>query len=369
MTLAAASTTARIGWELHGIRAALSSPSPELATYIRGHLGASASEAPGNPDLLIDLDWQWGAGGGTTSAASVAAPGAQRVGRHLEERDSRLRWARVPGFDGLRMEAGREGSTVSVAASCRYVPRDALARLRYMKTARREKKTYRTFFKLLYYALYFPMAWKMEISRGWELLHASAVEKEGRGLILAGHGGAGKSTLALSLMADPSFRLVSDNLIFHDGERIYALPEPVRLDGSSLEAIRRQGYQPRPTELPRTAHPKRTFQVEPGRAAPEASAEAVVVLRFTGESFLRPLEGPQVVAHLVGSRDLVKEVEGYRAVAAFLTMAAGGRAGQEPPRERAAPSMLAGRARGYLLGIGEGEPVERTLERLREIFP
>jgi hypothetical protein len=361
-------TATRVGWELHGIRADIRTSNVELMAYVRAHLGPAALAPQPSPDLLVDLDWRWGTGAATAEDGAASAATGERVGRHLMESDGRLHWSRVPGFEGLSMAAGSGGSTVEVAASCRYAPRDALARLRYLKAGRREKKTYRTFFKLLYYALYFPVAWFAERSRGWEILHASAVEKDGRGLVLAGHGGAGKSTLALSLMADPSFRFISDNLIFHDGKRIYSLPEPVRLDASSLGAIRAEGFEPQPAGLPRTAHPKPTFRVEPGRVAPSAEAAALVVLRFTDHSFLRSLKVSEAAAHLVGARDLVREVEDYRSVAAWLGMATAG-SGAAPAPLRATAEGLAGAARGYLMGIGRDESVPETLSRLKEIFP
>ena len=355
----------RIGWELHGIRVDLRSSSPEAAAYVRAHLGPAATDPHDEPDLLIDLEWTMGAG--TTAAPEVRG---EAVGRYLRESGGRLRWSRVIGFDGLVMEAGRTGSTTGIRASCKYVPRDALSRLRYMKPARREKKTNRTLFKMLYYALYFPLAWSLERSRGWEILHASAVEKGGKGLVLAGHGGAGKSTLALSMLADPEVKFISDNLIFHDGSSVYSLPEPVRLDGSSLEAIRGGGYMPEVTGLPRSAHPKQTFRVEPGRTAHSASVRTVALLRFTANSFLRPLDPSEASAHLVGARDLVKEVEAYRSVAAFLSMATAGAAGEGGgPAAPATTIALAKQADCYLVGIGRGEPVARTLQRLREIFP
>jgi hypothetical protein len=273
------------------------------------------------------------------------------------------------------MDAGRAGASVDLAARCRYAPRDAFARMRYLRPGRRAKKTHRTFFKLMYYAVYYPMIWRLETARGWELLHASAVEKDGRAIILSGLGGVGKSTLALSLLADTSFRFVSDNLILHDGARIYALPEPIRLDASSHTAIAAAGFAPVRSEVPPTAHPKLTYRVEPSRAAESAAAGTVIVLRFTPRPLIRPLTAAETVAHLTAARDLVKEVEGHRAVAAFLSMAVAGDgegsvgAGADagPAAAPASLAAFAARTQAYLLGIGDGEPVAVTLARIREV--
>jgi hypothetical protein len=362
---AASLASTRTGWELHGVRVSLRSGSEEVNSYLRAHLGPDAGEEPAEPDLKINLEWHWDS---PPAAPEETGGPAQRVGRHLVERGGRLTWGRVPGFEGLTLEAGRRGKAMEITASCRYVPRDSLARLRYMQPSRRARKTHRTFFKLLYYAIYFPLIWHLEQTRGWELLHASAIERDGRALILAGHGGAGKSTLALSLMADPAMRFISDNLILHDGRKIYALPEPVRLDGSSLKAIRAAGFEPSACNLPRTAHPKPTFRVDPARVAHEGEAGAVALLRFTDEPSLRILSGTEAAAHLAAARDLVKEVEAHRAVAAFLSMAAAGSA-KEKPAETATLGRLTAGVKGYMVGIGRGESVEQTRVRLGEVFP
>jgi len=362
---------ARAGWTLHGARVTVESDSGEAMAYARAHLGA-ASAAFAAPDLRIRLGWQWGgrpdrARGVATSRPHGGAedPETERIGKDLFDRGGRLVWSRVPGFEGLTLEAARAGDGVELSASCRYVPRDALARVRYLRASRRTKKTHRTFFKLMYYAFYYPLIWHFERRRGWGLLHASAVERNGRAVILSGMGGVGKSTLALSLLADPSFRFISDNLILHDEQAVYSLPEPVRLDPSSLTAICAAGFAPTASGVPPTAHPKPTYRVEPDRACASADAGVVILLRFTPRSLIRPLGPAETLAHLTAARDLVKEVDGYRALAGFLSMAAAD--DSDTPVEPARLTRLVARPNAYLLGIGEGEPVSVTLARIREV--
>ena len=102
--------------------------------------------------------------------------------------------------------------------------------------------------------------------------------------------------------------------------------------------------------------------------AREAEAGAVALLRFTGAPSLRPMRATETAAHLAAARDLVKEVEAYRSVAAYLSMAAAGGA-EEDPAEPATLRRLADGVKGYMVGIGKGEPVEQTLGRLGEVFP
>jgi hypothetical protein len=365
----AAGKLAQVEWGLHGARMRLRSSSEEAIDYIRAHLacGDAVSSGP-SPDLHVNVDWRWGSGGGGHAGkrdGSGAVGG--RMGKDLFEHDGRLIWSRVPGFEGLVMDAGSDGDGggVDLTVHCSYVPRDTFARMRYLKPGRRAKKTHRTFFKLMYYAAYYPMVWHLERTRGWGLLHASAVERDGKAIIFSGMGGVGKSTLALSLLADPSFRFISDNLILHDADTVYSLPEPVRLDPSSHLAIAAQGFAPIRSDVPPTAHPKPTYWVEKSRVAEAARADVVVLLRFTPRSMIRPLSPVETLAHLTAARDLVKEVEGYRSEAAFLSMAVAG--DQDNPVEPSSLASLVTKLRAYLIGIGSGEPVSVTLARIREV--
>ncbi len=362
MSRAAAAGQIGVDWSLHGARIRFRSNSEEAIDYIRSHL---ATEPAGerDPDLHVAVDWLWGAKGEPVHSDDDA----EHVGRNLVQRNRRIAWSRVPGFEGLTMEAGpgEEDGAFTISSTCRYAPRDALARVRYMRPGRREKKTHRIFFKLLYYVAYYPMIWHLERTRGWGLLHASALERDGRGIILAGHGGVGKSTLALSLMADPSFRFMSDNLLLHDGERIYTLPEPIRLDASSMSAVRAEGFRPVASQVPLTAHKKPTYWVDRSRLSQSAPAATVVLLRFTPRPLLRPLSPVETLAQLVAARDLAREVEGYRTVSAFLSMSVAD--DSDFPTEPASLTSFVTRLQGYVLGIGRGEPIPVTLARLREV--
>lgn len=357
----AESVSPSFGWNLHGAHLRIGSRSEEALRYAKAHTGASG-DALEIPDVDVSLDWRWG--GGNPGSSLIA--GAQRVGKELWERDGTMSWSRVPGFEGLTLEAGRVGKAVRVRAACGYTPKDTFARVRYLRPGRRSRKTHRTLFKLMYYAVYYPIAWHFARTRGWGVLHASAVERDGRALILTGFGGVGKSTLSLSLLSDPSFRFISDNLLLHDEMRVYALPEPIRLDPSSHTAICAAGYAPIRSELPPDAHPKLSYRVEESRGADSARADLVLLLRFTPRSLIRPLGPVEALAHLSAARDLVREIEGLRAVSAFLSMAAAS------DQDRNAPpadlGTLCSGARAYLLGIGEGEPVATTLARIRELF-
>jgi hypothetical protein len=86
---------------------------------------------------------------------------------------------------------------------------------------------------LISYAVLYPGLLASEW-RGRYPLHASAVVKDGRAIVLLGLPGAGKSTLAAALRGS-GFVLLSDNLVTVGPEGIWPVPEPVKLDARSRE--------------------------------------------------------------------------------------------------------------------------------------
>lgn len=83
--------------------------------------------------------------------------------------------------------------------------------------------------KLIRYSWHFPLFALLE-SRGFGFLHASAVAREGRALILAGLPGCGKSALILGLLSlQEDWKLVTDNYLLFDGDcTVHGFPEPLR---------------------------------------------------------------------------------------------------------------------------------------------
>ena len=71
------------------------------------------------------------------------------------------------------------------------------------------------------------------------IIHAGAVEKHGRAVILPAPPGSGKSTLTAALMLS-GWRLLSDELTLIDRKTglIHALPRPVSLKNASIDIIR-----------------------------------------------------------------------------------------------------------------------------------
>lgn len=74
--------------------------------------------------------------------------------------------------------------------------------------------------------------------RRYLLLHASAVERDGRALLMTGHSGAGKSTLA-ALLGERGWRFMGDEFALIDPETglLHAFPRLVSLKNAAIDAM------------------------------------------------------------------------------------------------------------------------------------
>jgi HprK-related kinase A len=89
------------------------------------------------------------------------------------------------------------------------------------------------------------MAMNLQVALGWRrhlLLHCSAVERDGRVLLMSGASGSGKSTLA-TLLAMRGWRFLGDEFAFVglDDGRVHPFPRPSSLKNGSIAAVRAAG--------------------------------------------------------------------------------------------------------------------------------
>lgn len=83
------------------------------------------------------------------------------------------------------------------------------------------------------------MAMNLQMALGWRrhlLLHASAVERDGKVLLMTGESGSGKSTLS-ALLAQHGWRFMGDEfaLLNLDNGNIHAFPRAVSLKNSAID--------------------------------------------------------------------------------------------------------------------------------------
>lgn len=88
------------------------------------------------------------------------------------------------------------------------------------------------------------MAMNLQMALGWRrhlLLHASAVSRHGRAVIMTGVSGAGKSTLS-ALLGERGWRFLGDEFVLLDPDTgmITPFPRPVSLKNAAIAAMERE---------------------------------------------------------------------------------------------------------------------------------
>ncbi|MEW1952676.1 hypothetical protein [Terrabacter sp. NPDC080008] len=159
--------------------------------------------------------------------------------------------------------------------------------------------------------LQYPALWWAGV-RGCVPLHVSAAQVGDHGVVLAGPGGVGKSTLLASL-APGEGTPVSDNLCAYDGDRLHGLPEPRRVSepgGARLRA--------------RTMPHGRVERRWDSRQSGIRPTLVVVLRRGSGERPVVRRVSPEVAARdLVAGTYAAGELRRYWAFSATLALGTG----------------------------------------------
>ncbi len=227
-----------VSFALLGGRLRLESARPAFEDYVRVALEPFVVDDAVPADFEVELRWH---DRPVPRGADRAYPGAdwqRRPDRDLLLGRQRAWWARIDDFTDLTLEFDSSGQGLKIKGDYYFQigPQRRLEPLRRALAgsglARLEARRFST---LLYYLVYHPLLWRASRRDGWHLMHAGGVERSGQALAMIGAPGCGKSTLCVGLLADPCVRMLSDNLLLHDGSRVRAVPELMLLDERSLE--------------------------------------------------------------------------------------------------------------------------------------
>jgi hypothetical protein len=350
---------ARVVIEMQAVRLAVQSDYEDLIDYVRLHLPDHVTTAS---DAHVEVNVRWHEGG-RDGGVELAFPGQHdldRVGKRLLAGPDTLVWTDTLRVKNLVLRFRMRDERLTMDALYAYAPRAA-------KLEEQPNYRYKKFFGLMSWFVFFPLAWYLEHQRGIYLMHASGIDLEGQGIIIGGVGGVGKTTTGVSLLAQEGTRLVSENLIFYDAERIYSCYEPIRLDDASVGLLGARRQILEPAEIPDGANHKNLYHVRRHAVTDAVPATALFVPRFTPHSFVRPLAVDRCMELLLAFNTLTREVNDYQWFAATLDV--GWPTLRSLERRAATLRALLERVRAYEIGIDRTqgvEPVVRTvLEQTR----
>jgi hypothetical protein len=347
----------RIGLKLHGVTVNLSCNFEPLLEYLGHLLESEAGPVWDAPDLEVTGTWHAGIPP-PEHTGPFPDDADQQFGKRMRFGDNELVWFDTHRDKDLQLRFRRREQQTFFDVDYWYYPTPE-------KLARYPDYQQRKFFKLARYLVQFPVAWHLERTRGWTLLHASAVASDGEAVLVAGPGGAGKTTTCVGLMGRPGVRLLTENLLFTDGLHVFPMREPIRLTDESLAILGEDHRRALvPLEVAGGSKRKSLFRLPNDYEGCPVRPAAVFIPRFTAQGSLDPI-APEVASELLWAANrLTLELNDYYWYTAALDLLwpAPGNAA----RQLRALTRLTEGTPCYALGIDRRAGVEAVVERVLE---
>jgi hypothetical protein len=343
--------------DLCGVALEVDTDHSEFARYLEAQFPPGDRPSSGPPEVTVRVRWTEGPRPTLTPAAVFPDWQAEtRIDRHVWAGPDRLLALRFDDAPAIALAHAHGGRQRRFELRYHFTLgadgwRETVKRwLRWRRLAPLRRSRLST---LTYYAVYYPAWYHLEARGAAHPLHAGALAVGGRGLLLGGLPGCGKSTLVASLLGEPGVELLADNVVLHDTARVYGCFEPLLLDAATRSWLT-QHVRLEPLGR-RHVFARDAFHV-PHRTDGVPLAAALVVARGRETRLVR-LPADECARMLLASNEVAKEVRRYHILAALLGMAE--RDALAHAQERAAhlERLLAG-VPCYGLEVREGTPAE-----------
>ena len=292
-----------LGVEIHGVRLNLHCNEPALLEYARAHLGILAGKATKKPDIEVECIWKTGAWDPTDNPFPSNGE-LNVIGKRMQGDADQLVWLNTVRKKGLQLRFTRRQGQFLFQVAYTFDPKKK-------KGVDARDYRYKKFFSLMSYLVYYPISWYLESTRGWAVVHASALQAEQGAVLIAGLGGVGKTTTCVALMKEAGMALLSENLVYTDGVKVYPCIEPIRLDENSLTLMGKGQQLLKPVKFPEGLKKKWLFH--PRKPLPDAALEPQLILfpYFTSQPTVRPLEAEIAAEKVLASNRLTREIDDY----------------------------------------------------------
>lgn len=347
-----ATSSEALGVRLHGAALTLRCDRPEVLAYARAHLAGLAGDATGDTDLDVRLLWFEGEGDPGSDPIPASQPLDANGGRTTGNREETL-VLDTPRMPGLVLRVARNGERWHFDVAYRGASKRG-----HGAPATGDERP--PWFSLMHWLVYYPLLWHLRRTRGMTPIHASALATVSGTVLIGGMGGTGKNTTCLALLARPGFRLLSESLTLTDGTRLYACPEPIRVDDESLPLL--GGPRPAlvPMDSPGGLEKERFYHA----SAPRECAEpgALYLPRLASRTFVEPLDSVVAAEQLHAMGRLTRELDDFEWLAAALDLRwpMAGLATRGPEALRAITSRM----RCHTLGIDPARGVARVVRAI-----
>jgi len=332
---------------LHKTRLELATPPGDFLTFARSYLAPLLDQPGIQPDIKIALEWN------ATLPREYSA--LEKLGRRIWVADHHLRYDEIWQAPGLQMEIDWE-DTFTVQATYDWPSQRAKWFSRIINSAQKK-----LFVLLIYYLIYFPCAWWLERKMGWTLMHASAIATPEGGLIFSGLPGCGKSTTALASLSQSTWQVVSDNLLFTNGSRVFACPEPIHVDKETRALVGDLGQRVRPTGR-EFSHQRQDYEIASQARQQSTTPLALGFLHLGEETSVRPIDPTTATRRLMANDYLAKEWMAYQESAAAMHQVWPQIGDQEQRRENL--MSLARSMPCYEVTVAQREDIRQAMEAI-----
>jgi len=343
--------------EIQGVRLQVASNAPLFIDYVPRHLHAFTPEQEASADIEVNVLWVRDSQYDRKVHRFGGLEALDKIGKRMYGNEHELVCQSVTTVKHLQLRFRFDGQKLTVDAIARYRSKGDL-HLRDEANAAICKE----FFKAMLHFVYYPVAWYLEYFRGLFLLHASAVEIDGKAIVISGVGGVGKSTTSVAMLMNAGARFISESLVFYDASDVYGCYEPIRIGDKSVEMLgTTKGYL-HETRISSLAKKKNIFHVAHDHLAAQAPVGAVFLPTFSYKTEARPLDPEAGVDRILAINSQSRKITDYYWFASALGMV-WPRLGGAAQRVSTLGRMLGG-ARTYDLRIESNAGVEPVIDAI-----
>lgn len=343
-----------IGFYIHGVSLNLYTNYSELAAYMEALLPGMVVPPAAAPTFEVHAHWLEG----PTERVNYFpdAHPLNGVGKRMEIGTDELVWLDTHRDKEMQLRFRRRGETFLFDMAYCYQP--SQSKLKKYPDFRQKK-----FFDLARYLVHFPVAWHLERTRGMALVHAAAVgDDQQHAILIAGPGGAGKTTTSMALIARTGMQLLTENMLLTDGDKIYPVLEPIRLTEDSLGLLENDLHGLAAMAMPGGLKNKTMFWLPEGRQLQPARPVALFLPQFTPRGFVQPLAEGIASEQIRAANRLTLEINNYYWYTAALDMLWPSPGNSQ--RQLAAIDRLVAQTPCFALGIDKSQGVEPVVDEI-----
>jgi hypothetical protein len=315
-----------IGVLVQGVALNLHCPHTPLRDYAKGMLRGQVRAPWPRPDLDVSAIWSTPASDDDAARPVFDVTGLESFGKRMHVGPDQVVWTDTHRDRHLQLRFRRQGSQAGFDVAYQFRPSAK-------KLAKWSDYEHKKYFDLLRYLVWFPIAWHLRRTRGLGLIHAAAASNGHGAVLIAGPGGAGKTTTGLALAAR-GMTLLSENLALTDGHHVYPVAEPIRLTDESLRLLGDAASTLEPLAAADCLEKKTMFAAPAGPEPLPVRAAALFLARFSPRGAVRPLPPAAAYDLVRATNTLTLELNDFDWYAAGLDLLWPGEqhAGEDPLR-------------------------------------